>query len=592
MTFQSLDPFPFWGEVKKYSLHSFRRDLLAALNVALMALPQAMAYAFLANLPTSAGIWSVVFGTIFTAAFGQSRLLISGTTNMVAILIQSGTAEILYTYFNGVTGFERDLLALKIVLQIALLIGIFQIIAGALRLGRLTQFASRSVLVGYVAGAAIVIMVNQLFPFFGIREMDGYHPIYQQGWYFVSHFFALHIPTTLLAIGCLIVLIVLYRFSQKIPGAAIVFIIAGGLVVLLHLAPETAKGAFEVAEGEKIERVTLLKDIGPVFSELPQLTPPSFNFRILIKIVPLAFAITLLTILEATTIGRSYTSSKEPPYNNNQEIYGLGISNFLSAFLGAMPNSGSFSRSALNKASGAKTRFAAIFSGGFVFLFVFLLGFLVSQIPIAALSALMIFTAYTMVNFKHLFICLRTTRADSLVVIITIFSSWIFTLDVALYIGVAFSIVLYLKRAAVPDLIEYSFNNVGKLRPLDIDEERPDPRICIVQTEGELFFGGADLLQTKLRNIAEDEAIKVVILQLLNTRYLDASVILTLRQVLEYLKSTHRKLFLSGVSPEVWHILEVSGLLEEIGEDYCFPANEQLPSEPTRNAYALAKHFI
>ncbi len=539
--------------------------------------------------PASTGIWAAVFGTIFTAAFGQSRFLVSGTTNMVAILIQSGTSEILHTYYRGMIGLEREALALKIVLQIALLIGIFQILAGLLRLGRLTQFTSRSVVVGYVAGAAIVIVVTQLFPFFGVRDLDGYHPIYQQAWYFAVQMSHIHVPTTLLSFACLALLIIFSTISDRIPKAAIVMVLAAAVVAIFHLAPPNEKSTFGVMEGEPIQRITLLQDMGPLSSELPKFSAPSYDFRILTKIIPLAFAITLLSVVEATTIGRTYTSSREPPYNDNQEIFGLGVSNFVSAFFGAMPSSGSFSRSALNKVSGAQTRFSAIYSGVIVFLLVVAVGFLVNKIPIAALSALMIFTAYTMVNFKQLFICLRATRTDASVVLVTVASSMVFTLDVALYIGILLSIVLYLKRAAVPNLIEYAFNNIGKLRPLDLEDERPDPRICIVQTEGELFFGAADLLQMKLRNISEDEALKIVILQLLNTRTIDASICLALTQVLRYLKGTKRMLMLTGVSPEVWKVLYESGLLHELGEEYCFPANEQLPSEPTRKAYALAK---
>ncbi len=442
-----------------------------------------------------------------------------------------------------------------------------------------------------MAGVAFAIVITQLFPFFGIRQMDGYHPIYQQGLYLFGYLPTLHLPTTLVAIGCLTLLIILYRTSEKLPAAAIVFLIAGGVVALFNLSPKEGRGLFDITEGGRVEKVTLLEDVGPVYSDFPKLSAPFFNMRILTKIVPLAFAITLLSVIEATAIGRSYASAKDPPYNDNQELYGLGVSNTISSFLGAMPSSGSFSRSALNVATGAKTRFAAILSGVILFLFVITLGFLVTKIPIAALSALMLFTAYTMVNFKHLVICLKATHMDAFVVVVTFISSLLFTLDVALYVGVAVSIVLYLKQAAIPSLVEYSFNNVGKLRTLEVDEERPDPHICIVQVEGELFFGAADLLQTKLRQIAEDENLKVIILQLLNTRNVDASVCLALRLVHKYLKTTQRHFMLSGVSPEFWEVLQQSGLLKEIEEENCFPANEQLPSEPTRKAYALAKNL-
>lgn len=572
----SIQALPFWNDIKNYSLPSFRRDLIAAFSVALMALPQAMAYAFVADLPTSAGIWSVIFGTIFTASFGQSRFLVSGPTNVIAIMIQSGTSEILYTHYKDVIGPEREFLILNIVMQLCLIIGFFQLLAALLKMGRLTQFISRSVILGYTAGAALAIIITQLFPFFGIREPDVYLPLYQQGWYLLGNLTELHFFTAFIGIGSLIGLILIYRLSEKIPGAVIVFVLAALLVKL-----------FPVLLGG--ENVKLLQEMGPVYTEFPSFTLPDFDLRILPQLIPLAFAITLLTVVEATTIGKAFSRGNEPPYNENQEIYGLGVSNLLSSFIGAMPSSGSFSRSALNFALKAKTRFAAVFSGIFAFILAISMGFFIKQIPIAAISALLIVTAFTMINFKNFSICLKATHHDAIVVAATLVSSLIFALDAALYIGVILSIVLYLKQTSAPKMVEYGFNNLGKLRPLDIEDERPDPSICILQPEGELFFGTADLLQNKLREIGEDDKIKVIILQLLNTRYIDASVCLALHRMIQYHKLNKNNLLISGISREVWETLEEAGIIAELGEEYCFKANEQLPSEPTRSAYALAK---
>ena len=403
-------PLPFWEDLKTYRLALFRRDIGAAFCVALLALPQAMAYAFLADLPATAGIWSVIFGTIFTAALGQSRLLVSGTTNTIAIMIQSGTSEILSTYYRGVVDAQREMLALNIVLQLVLCIGIFQIAASFLRLGRLTQFASRSVIVGYTAAAALAIVVTQLFHFFGIPEMEEYSPIYQQGWYFLTHLFLIKPVTILLAASSLFLIVFLYRISQKIPAAALVFGLAALVVGVFHLS-----------------NVSLLQDVVPFEITTPHFILPSFDLRILGKLIPLAFALTLMSSVEATAIGRFYASAKEPYYNDNQEIYALGVSNFLSAFLGGMPSSGSFSRSALNYATHAKSRFAAIFSGILAYLCIAALGFWVGKIPVAALSALMIFTAYTMINYRDLFLCLRATRSGYMVpVLTTLFNEPIF----------------------------------------------------------------------------------------------------------------------------------------------------------------------
>jgi sulfate permease, SulP family len=570
-----INPFPFWTDLKNYRFDFFRRDSIAALSVALLALPQAMAYAFVADLPASAGIWAAIFGTIFTASFGQSRFLVSGTTNVVAILIQTGTSEILSTYYRSVEGVSRDILALDIVLQLVFLVGIFQIIISLLGLGRLTQFASRSVVMGYLAGAALTILVTQLFPFFGVKEPTEYQPLYVQILIFIAHFTSLHLPTTFLALGALGLFILFYSLSEKIPTAAIVFVATTLIVAIFGL-----------------KHVALLENIAPFKTYIPRFAIPSFEMRILGEIVPLAFAISLFAILESTTIGKLYATVKDPPYNDNQEIYGLGVSNFLSSFLGAMPSSGSFSRTALNQVSRAKTRFSSVFSGVLVMIFIVLFGFFVGKIPVPALSALMIFTAWTMVDFRYLSICLKATKGDAFVVVITFLSSLFFTLDVVLYIGIALSIALYLKQAASPSLVEYSFNPLGKLRPIDSDEERLDPRICIFQAEGELFFGASDPLELKLRQIAEDENIKVVILQLLNTRYIDASVCLALENVHHYLLSTQRHMVLAGVGPEILSVLKKTGLLAAIGDYNCFPARGRLPSESTRLAYAYAKNLI
>jgi SulP family sulfate permease len=590
--FDDLHPFPLWNDILNYRLDFFKADLIAALSVVLLALPQAMAYAFAAELPLSAGIFSAIFGTIFTASFGSSRILITGPTNTVAIVIQSGTSEILNTYYKNISIANREMMALNIVLQIVLLIGVFQMLIGVLKLGKVTHFASRSVVLGYLAGAAFAIAVTQLYYFLGIPEMNETHPIFYQGWYILQNFFTLHLPTTLIGISCLALLIVLQRFSAKVPGAVIVFVLASFAVAVFHLSPDDTRGMFDTPPGQRIEKITLLDDIGSVYSEMPKIALPPFEMRILVKVVPLAFAITLLSMLEATSIGRAYSRANEPPYSENQEVFGLGISNLFSAFLGAMPSSGSFTRSALNYTAGAHSRMSAIFSGLFLFVIVISLGFLITQIPLTALSALMILTAYAMVNFKDLAVCLKATKIDGLVVFVTFMASTIFTLDVALYIGVVLSVILYLKQAAVPYFAEYTFNNVGKLRPMDPEDDRPDPRICIIHAEGEMFFAAAEQLKMKIRRISEDESIKIIILQVMNARHIDASVCLALREIYHFLRHKEHLLLVSGVTPEIQRILKNAGLVEELGEKSFFLANEQLPSEPTRSAYAHAKSLL
>ncbi len=583
--------FPFWYDLQNYTTSFFRRDIFSAFSVALMALPQSMAYAFVAELPTSAGIFSAIFGTIFTASFGASKFLISGPSNVVAILIQSGTAEILSTFYKNAVGPEKEALALGIVLQLTFLIGIFQILGGLLRLGRVTQFASRPVVVGYIAGAAVTIFVTQAFYFFGIGEMEEAASTYKQGWFLLSHLGSLHLPSTFLAIGSLLLLIYLYWKFPRIPYAVIV--LACAAIVVFALQQGRLKTPYyEIPAGARVSQVLLLEEVAPLTRELPHVRLPPFDWHLFTKLIPFAFAITLLSVFEATVIGRSYAKASEHPYSDNQELYGLGMSNFLSSFLGAMPSSASFSRSALNVTTGAKTRFSAIMSGLIVLLIIIAFGSYVTKIPLPALAALMFLTAFTMINYTHLLLCLKASKTDAFVVLITFLASMIFSLDVALYVGVALSIGFYLKQAAVPLLIEYTFNPAGKLRPLEEEDKRLDPRICIVHAEGELFFGAAELFQTKLKEIAEDPQVKVIILQMMNARRIDASVCLALMQLNEALNKEGKVLLASGVTKEVGDVFRKSGLLKAMGGDHFFPANERIPAEPTRHAYQYAKAIV
>lgn len=579
-----VDPIPFWKEIFEYKGRFFKRDIFAAIVVALTALPQSMAYAFLADLPTQSGIFAAIFGTMFTSAFGSSRYLVSGTSNLMAILIQSGMSEILSTFYPEILGAERDLLAMQLLTQIVFLIGVFQILSAFFKVGRAMQFASRAVILGYTAGAAFAILSNQLYPFFGIRSMGGYHPIYKEVWFFITHLSQIQILTTTIGIGSLLLLIIGRRLSPRTPSTIIVFILAGaGVYFLFHTNILTQLPQIFH------QKVALISDLGFIKLDFSSWKIPIFHLDLLIKVVPLSFALALLSLLEATSIIRSYSVSKESKYNDNQQSFGLGVSNLFTSFIGAMPSSGSFSRTFLNYASGAKTRFASIFSGIFLAVVILFLKAFVLSIPLCALSALMVLTAYTMVNFRHLILCFRCSFQDGTVVFVTFCASLFFSLDVAFYIGVILSIVMYLKQAGQMRLTEYTFNQLGKLRPMDPSDERLDERICIVHVGGDLFFGAADPLLLQLKEISEEEGVSVIILQMINIQYIDASVCLAFIQVIQLLQKRKQTLLISGVSDYIFNVFIHTGFIEILGAKQLFRANEQIPSEPTKHAYAFAK---
>lgn len=211
----------FKNDVKDYNLETLKNDLLAGLEVALLTVPQAMAYAFVAGLPASTGLFAAVFSAIIAALIGSSRYLIVGPVNAIAILIQAGTADILYSYFRDASAIEKDLYALQIMTQIALLAGIFHLIVAIFKLGRMTQFVSHSVVIGYLAGGALAVIANQLFTFSGIPPLQGVNSLYEKIKYFILNLEEINLATLGIGLASLTLLIIFKKIGKRLPAAAL-----------------------------------------------------------------------------------------------------------------------------------------------------------------------------------------------------------------------------------------------------------------------------------------------------------------------------------------------------------------------------------
>lgn len=582
-------------DIQGYNLSTFRQDAIAGITVALLTLPQAMAYALLAGLPLSCGIFATIYSSITVALFGSSRQLIAGPSNAIAILIQAGTADILFTYYRDLNFEEREIVAVQVLTQLTFLVGLLQIFAAWLRLGRLTQFVSHSVVIGYIAGAALAMIINQLYVFLGIPRQSGVNSLYEHGVYLVSHLNHTQWTTALIGSGSLATLIICRKLKLKIPVSAVTITLASIVVEMFGLSSYSGSSHFSdpYAEEAFVPNVMVVGDTGEIYDIIPDFGLPFFNMRIINGVLPVAFAIALLSIMETSSVAKSIAASSGQRLANSQDILGIGLGNLMSSFTSAMPVSGSPSRSGLNFNSGAQTRVAAIINGSLVALMVFLLGFFVTRIPLAALAALLLVTAFTIVNTKHLLMCLKATNSDAFVLWATLLSCIFFSLDIAFYIGVILSITLYLKSAAMPQLVEYDIEDSGDLRNLDAAALQQHRIIRVIKVEGELFFGAADLFQTTLKSIAEDDtSTRVIILQLKNARDIDATVCLALQQLNEFLKASGRHLVACGLTTQVWEVLSNAGLVEEIGKDNLFLFDERHPHQHMQKALQWSRLLI
>ena len=579
--FDDISFAPFKKELYDYTPDELRADIHAALSVALLTLPQAMAYALVAGVPLSCALFASIFSPLMACLFGSSRHLVIGPSNAIAILIQFGTADVLNSYYQGVEGFERDLVAMQIMSQLTLMVGFMHLVATAFRLGRLTQFVSHSVVIGYVSGAAVTIALTQCFTFFGIEPMKGSHSLFEKGIYLVSHITEAHLATLFIGSIALGLLVFLKRINSHVPAAVIAF--AAAAVAAWGLPQVFGDQGQVVLIGQSVETGRLL----------PSFSFPTFHGQILNALLPVAFAVALLSILETVSVSKSIAASSGQRLSINQEIFGLGLGNFVSAFFGAMPISGSSSRSAVNYESGAKTRFASMISATFVGLILIIFGRWIALIPLAALSALLLATAGGIIKRKQLLLCLKATRSDAFVFWTTFGSAVFFSIDMAFYIGVFLSITLYLKNAAIPHLLQYTLDENDRFRMLNSGMQQEEHPIRIIKVKGELFFGAADLFQSTLKSMAEnDTKTRVIILQLKNARDLDATACLALQQLQDYLKNSGRQLLLSGLTLPTWQILNDSGLVRLIGKENLFVIDELNPHYYMQKTIRRAKELV
>ncbi len=569
-------PFSLGPVIKSYKLKQCKADLLAAVSVALLSLPQAIAYAILAGLPIESGILSAIFGTIFTASFGKSPHLVAGPSTAVSILLQTTISSTLSIYYPNAQEAEKLALSFHILTHIVFFVALFHIVCSYLNVAKILQFVSKPVILGYFSGVCLAIITSQLGTFFGLGENPQGGVTLTK---LLSFFTLLHQVDTIQLVISLISLISLFLIRKYFPKLPSAFV----MVTLISL---------------------FVYFLAPIFPSEPEmlgslekryifdLAFPFFDFQLMGIIFPSAAAISILSLLEVFSISRAL-SSKSGIYSTiNQEIYGSGVSNLFLSFLhGAMPTSASTTRSVLNYEAGAKTRFSAIFSGIFVAVFVFLLSDLVSYLSMSAIAALLIGSSLSLIQKHQISLCIRTTKADAAVFLATFLSSIFFSLDVAFYIGIILSIGTYLGRSSVPHFVEYAFNRAGRLT-IVTSKKSAKRHVRIIGIGGELFFGVVDLLQLTIQAIGRNPFVKVIVLRLNGVYHADASICLAILHLHEYLQQRGKQLVISGISPEVWPILFHSHIVEKMGKENFFLAEEQEPQLSTWKACLRAQEII
>jgi len=566
-----LDPLPILGDARQYTPKKFSADLQAGINVALLAIPQGMAYAVIAEVPIYYGITGSAVAAFIAALFSGSRHTNLGPTNATAFMV--------FSFFALVPNPETKV---AIMPAVVFLVGILLVIGAYFRVADLIQYVSRSVIVGYITGAAVLIIVNQVRHVTGIEFPTGEDTLrtfFGILSHLVSHLHQTRPEPLLLGLATAGLYLYLSKVLGKLPVFAITLAIATIVSFLMSLA------------GLHLEYFTpfSLSDLHPVI--------PKFSERGIIEDVSqlfsLAFSIAFLAALENSVMSKTLASRSGDRPDANQDMLGTGISNLVTSFFSTMPSSGSLTRSQLNFASGAETRFSSIFSAIFCALGAVLLAWtaIIAHIPKAALAALVICISVSLINTHNIRVCLGATSADATVLIVTLLSTLILPLHTAIFMGVAISVMLYLHQASRPELVEYDFTPEGELTESEAGH-RTNPLISIVHVEGELFFGAAELFRSQIQRTCSDPNLRVIVLRMRNARRLDATSVIALEELVKFMHSAQRHLIISGATAKVAKVLTRSGAIEVIGKENIFRNDPQRPNLSTREALKRAQDLL
>jgi len=559
---------PALGSLRGYGWPSLRADVLAGLTVAAVAVPQAMAYALIADLPAEIGLYTAIVMTFMGALLDSSKQLINGPTNAISIAAVSVLAPITT---------PETLVPATILLTFV--VGSIQLLITALRLGDLSRYISHSVILGFTTGASALLVLDQAKNLLGVPGVGGGHDSFLVRFYETwASATGVDWPTTVVGFAAVFAVLALRwvktRLGMKLfPELLVVVVGAAGVVATMGLDQD----------GVKV--------VGAIPRKLPNFELPHFDLELMQKMSGGAIALALLGLLEAVSMAKAIAAHTRQRLDINQQLLSEGVANFTGSFFQCMPGSGSLTRSAINHQAGAASQWSGVISAGAVAATVLLFAPLARYIPRSALAGILIVTAFKMVEWRALAYHLRASRFDAAVVVVTALSAVLISVEFCVLIGVLSSFLMAVPRVGHTRLTEFVASNAGYVNER-LADDRPCSQILIFGLEGEMFFAAAASLEGQLARIEDriDQRTRVVILRLKRARNADAVGLNLLEQFLADMKERGVTVLLCGVRQDMLRILTRAGMTRRIGEKNLFveqPIRQTSTHQALLYAYTL-----
>lgn len=474
-----LTPFLRWRSL--VTRENLRSDFSAGLTGAIVVLPQGVAFAAIAGMPPEYGLYAGMIPAIVAALFGSSWHLVSGPTTAASLVL-----------FSALSAFAEPASPqyVQLALTLTFMVGIIQLVMGLARLGVLVNFISHSVIIGFTAGAALLIAANQLKHFLGVSVERGLH--FHETLVAVGRQITDINPyVTAVAFTTLLVGILIKKLAPKLPYMIIAMVIGSILAVILDMLFGADR--------------TGIQTVGALPASLPPLSAPTFDLATIKNLAPAALAATLFALTEAVSISRSIALKSGQHIDGNQEFFGQGLSNIAGSFFSGYVATGSFNRSGLNYSAGARTPVAAVFAGGLLMVIMVLVAPYAAYLPNAAMAGILMLVAWGLIDFHHIAQILHASKSETAILATTFFATMFLELEFAIFLGVMLSLGLYLKRTSQPAVHVRVPDPHQEKRKFTTDPALPEcPQLRIVRIDGSLFFGAINHVQERLRDLEEE----------------------------------------------------------------------------------------
>jgi len=545
MNIKKIIPILEW--LPNYNTSLFKGDLFAGITVGIVLIPQGIAYALIAGLPPIYGLYCALVPQVMYAIFGSSRQVAIGPVAMDSLIVATGVSTL------ALVGSENYI---SIAILLALMVGTIQLIMGVFNLGFIVNFLSKPVITGFTSAVALIIGFNQFRNLLGLDfvQSDQIQIILQGIWLELGNF---NYHTATIGLISMIIIIISRRINKKIPNALMVVIL--GVLLMKYF-------------GNIFTNVSIVKDIP---SGLPKFGIPEFDFDLIRNLLPIALTLVMVGYLETISIGKSL-EAKQDEYRirPNQELIALGISNMVGSLFKAYPSASSFSRSAINYESGAKTGMAALISVVMVLITLLFLMPLFYYLPKTVLSAIIIVAVFGLVNFKEAGFLWRANQLDFCLMLSTFIATLFLGIEFGIITGVGLSLIVLIFRTSRPYVVELGkvpnsnfYKNKERFEEVVLDED-----VLVFRFDAQLFYANASYFRDRLEQMMDNKgsALKLIVLDAESINRVDSTGVEMLKERILFCQKKGIIFYLAGVKGPVRDDLFKSGILEIISLDHFF----------------------